>query len=68
MKIENFGKSGNNQNDDILIHKYTKIFPVEKDDIEFTYSENLTATGFVNISSMEKLPPEQLISVKAQVA
>ena len=67
MKIENFGKSGNNQNDDILIHKYTKIFPVEKDDIEFTYSENLTATGFVNISSMEKLAAEQLISVKAQV-
>ena len=68
VKIENFGHSSNDENGDMLIHKYTKITPIDATKIIFSYSDGLTATGVVPISSIVNLAVEQLVSVKAQVA
>jgi hypothetical protein len=36
--------------------------------ITFSYSEDLTATGIVPISSIQNLAKEQLVSVKTHIA
>jgi hypothetical protein len=52
----------------MLLNKYTKITPLDSSKITFSYSEDLTATSIVPISSIQNLAKEQLVSVKAHVA
>ncbi|CAB4011402.1 Hypothetical predicted protein [Paramuricea clavata] len=68
IKIENFGHARNDENGDMLIHKFTKIVPIDATTISFPYSDNLTASGIIPISSIANLAVEQLVSVKAEVA
>ena len=68
IKLQNFKKTDSSR--DIVITKFTKITPLNKADVDFNFEENMTvesADTVVNISSIAKLAPEQLISVKGQV-
>jgi hypothetical protein len=68
IKLQNFKKTDSSK--DIVITKFTKITPLSKADVGFSFEDNMTvksADAVVNISSITKLAPEQLISVKAQV-
>jgi hypothetical protein len=52
---------------DIVFNQYTKITPV--DNIDFQHSSKLLITGLANtIASLNEVAPEQLISVKAEIA
>ena len=66
--MENFGYARNDESGDLLIHKHTKIVPIDSTTIPFPYLYNLNATGVMPISSIANLDLEQLVSVKAQVA
>ena len=68
VKLQNFKRTDSSK--DIVITKFTKITPLDKDEVAFHFQEDMTvksADTVVNISSIAKLAPEQLISVKAQV-
>ena len=68
VKLENFTTSSSGAKQDLIITKYTKITPLKKDDIDFTFSDELQANEPVtNISAIHKLAPEQLITVKAEI-
>ena len=58
-----------NGDDDFVITKFTKIIPIDKE-IDFSFSEELTGTATgkpLNISAIQKVAGEQLISIKAKV-
>ena len=64
VKVSHYTKS---KGKDIVFNQYTKITPV--DNIEFQHSSKLLITGLANtIASLNEVAPEQLISVKAEIA
>ena len=66
VKVSNYQKS---QNKDIILNQYTKIAPVDPTDINFMHSNKLTSTGTAKtISSLNELAPEQVVTLKAEVA
>ena len=60
IKTENFGHARNDESGDMLIHKYTKVAPIDATAIPFPYSDNLTASGVIPISSITNLAVKQL--------
>ena len=69
VKLDNY-KRPNNRDDDFVITKFTKIVPIDKKEIDFSFSEELTTTATgkpLNISAIQKVAAEQLISIKAKV-
>ena len=69
VKMRNFKQA--DASDDLIITKWTKITPLEKDQIKFSYSEELAASTSgdpVNLSAIHNLAGEQLICVKGQAA
>lgn len=53
---------------DVLITKYTKIVPLDKDNVNFPHSPMCNADGLLeNISSLQKVAAEQVVSIKAEV-
>ena len=69
VKIENFrSKPGLNGEKDIIIQKNTSFTALDNSSVNFEHNELLTTTGLIpNISSLDKVASEQLISVKAHV-
>ena len=64
VKVSNYTKLTGN---DIVFNQYTKITPT--DDIDFQHSAKLLAGGVANtIASLNEAAPEQLVSVKAEIA
>ena len=64
VKIQNYDR----QYQDVLITKHTKIVPLEKDNINFAHSPMCNTDGLLeNISSLQKVAAEQVVSVKAEV-
>ena len=64
MKIINFQKP----HQDIFINKYTKITPLPIDEIDFPHAEICNKDGLIpNISSLQKVAGEQIVSLKAEV-
>ena len=64
VKIQNY----NRQKQDLLITKYTKIVPLDKDDVNFPHTPMCNADGLLeNISSLQKVAAEQVVSIKAEV-
>ncbi|XP_074618443.1 uncharacterized protein LOC141877389 isoform X1 [Acropora palmata] len=69
VKLDNY-KGPNNRDEDFVITKFTKIVPIDKKEIDFSFSEELTTTATgkpLNISAIQKVAAEQLISIKAKV-
>ena len=69
VKMRNFKHA--DASDDVIITKWTQITPVEKDQIKFSYSDELAASTSgdpVNLSAIHNLAGEQLICVKGQAA
>ena len=68
---KNCSKAGFNSNynksltGDIVLDNQTKLTPVGQ--VPFNYSETLTTTGVVPISSFPRVAAEQLVTVKAEV-
>ena len=53
-----------------MITKFTRVVPIDKKEIDFSFSEELTTTATgkpLNISAIQKVAAEQLISIKAKV-
>ncbi len=69
VRIENCkSKAGLNGKEEFIINKFTTFTALDNSDVNFEHNELLTAGGLVpNISSLEKLAPERLVSVKAHV-
>ena len=44
VKLDNY-KRPNNRDDDFVITKFTKIVPIDKKEIDFSFSEELTTNG-----------------------
>ena len=68
VKMRNFKQGSNNE--DLTITKFTKITTLEKNEVEFAYSEEIAsaATGKpVSISLIPKLASEQLILIIGKV-
>lgn len=68
VKIQNFVPQSNSEN--ITMHKFTKITPLDKDKVDFSFSRELSESSpdvITNLSSIHKLAAEQLISVKGEV-
>ena len=69
IKLKNY-KQTSSKSDDLTITKFTNITTLEKNEVRFDYSEEISsaATGkSVNISTIPKLASEQLIQIKAKV-
>ena len=69
VKLDNY-KGPNNRDEDFVITKFTKIVPIDKKEIDFSFSEELTTTATgkpLNISAIQKVAAQQLISIKAKV-
>ena len=69
VKLDNY-KRPNNRDDDFVITKFTKVVPIDKKEINFSFLEELTTTATgkpLNISAIQKVAAEQLISLKAKV-
>ena len=62
VKIQNYDKG----NKDVLILKNTKITPLESTGIGFSH-DMYTSTSLPNLASLQKVAPEQIVAVKAQV-
>lgn len=63
-------ESSSGTSQDIQITKHTTVTPIDKDLLHFTFSDELSTisqNSVINLSSILKLAPEQLITVKAQV-
>lgn len=55
--------------DDLIITKWTNITPLDQDKISFPYSEDLAASTSgqpISLSAIHNLAGEQLISIKGQ--
>ena len=67
VKIHNFRKPDDGK--DIFITKYTNITALSKDEINFEFQDDLTASAddIINLSAVPNLAPEQLITVKGHV-
>lgn len=64
VKIQNYDR----QKQDVLITKYTKIVPLEKDNVNFPHTPMCNADGLLeNISWLQKVAAEQVVSIKAEV-
>ena len=64
IKIQTYDR----QKQDVLITKYAKIVPLEKDNVSFPHTLMCNADGLLeNISSLQKEAAEQIVSIKAQV-
>ena len=64
VKIQNCDK----QEQDVLITKYTKIVPVAAENIDFPHTPMRHADGLLeNISLLQKVATEQVVSIKAEV-
>ncbi len=69
VKIQNYKtKEGINGKDEVILQRSTKFTPLGNTDVEFSHNKFLTAVGVIpNISALEKLALEQLVSIKAHV-
>ncbi len=69
VKIQNYKtKEGINGKDELILQRSTKFTPLGNTDVEFSHDKFLTAVGVIpNISALEKLALEQLVSIKAHV-
>lgn len=66
VKIKNYQKP---HQDIIFINKYTKITPLPIDEIDFPRTEICNEDGLIpNISSLQKVAGEQIVSLKGEVA
>ena len=66
MKLSNFTIPDSNK-DEIFITKFTKLTPLK---VDFAYQDHLTVSSsdtIINLSSISRLAPEQLVAVKCQV-
>ena len=66
IKMKNFKQQ---QDDDLIITKWTDITPLDQDQISFAYSEELaksTTRQPISLSSMHNLACDQLICIKGQ--
>ena len=70
VKITNYNTSAaSSGKEDIIILSKTRISPITSNEIDFPYLSELTATGILpDLSALEKLAPEQLVTIKAEVA
>lgn len=66
IKMKNFRQQND---DDLIITKWTNITPLNQDKISFPYSEDLAASTSgqpISLSAIHNLAGEQLISIKGQ--
>lgn len=60
IKIQNYDR----QKQDVLITKYTKIVPLEKDNVNFPHTPMSDADGLhENISVLQNVAAEQVVSI-----
>ena len=55
------------QGKDLLINKRTKLKAINAEEMGFEYNTKLSSKGFVRISDIFQLAPEQIVNVKAHV-
>jgi hypothetical protein len=69
VKIQNYKTNqGMNGKDEIILQRFTKFTPLGNTDVDFSHNKFLTAVGVIpNITALEKLALEQLVSIKAHV-
>ena len=69
VKITNYNTSAaSSGKEDIIILSKTRISPITSNEINFPYLSELTATGTLpDLSALEKLAAEQLVTIKAEV-
>jgi hypothetical protein len=69
VKIQNYKTNqGMNGKDEIILQRFTKFTPLGNTDADFSHNKFLTAVGVIpNITALEKLALEQLVSIKAHV-
>ena len=66
VKIQNY--MYDKQKQDVLITKYTKVVPMAVDNVDFPHTPMCNADGLLeNISSLQKVAAEQVVSIKAEV-
>lgn len=70
VKITNYNTSAaSSGKEDIIILSKTRISPITSNEIDFPYLTELTASGILpDLSALEKLAAEQLVTIKAEVA
>ena len=69
IKLKNY-KRASNDSEDLTITKFTKISTLEKNEVNFLFSEEISSASTgksVSISSIPKLATEQLIQIKGKV-
>ncbi|XP_028416740.1 uncharacterized protein LOC114540939 [Dendronephthya gigantea] len=69
VKLKNY-KQSSNTNDDLTITKFTKVSALDKSEVNFAFSEDISSASTgkpVNISAISKLASEQLIEIKGKV-
>ena len=69
IKLKNY-KQTSSTSDNLTITKFTKITTLEKSEVSFDYSEEISSASTgksVSISTIPKLASEQLIQIKAKV-
>ena len=65
VKLQDFSYSGENQSEDLVIHRMTTATPVSE--VLFPITEELQKNAPITIASLQKLAPEQLVDFKAEV-
>ena len=65
VKLQDFSYSGENQSEDLVIHRMTTATPVSE--VLFPIIEELQKNAPITIASVQKLAPEQLVDFKAEV-
>ena len=65
VKLQDFSYSGENQSEDLVIHRMTIATPVSE--VLFPITEELQKNAPITIASLQKLAPEQLVDFKAEV-
>lgn len=70
VKITNYNTSAaSSGKEDIIILSKTRISPITSNEIDFPHLTELTASGILpDLSALEKLAAEQLVTIKAEVA
>ena len=67
VKLQDFSYLRNNQSEDLVIHKMTTATPISATEILFPITEELQKNAPITIASLQKLAPEQLVDLKAEV-
>ena len=70
VRLQNFWQNDTDPSKDIFITKYTQVTPLTNDQVDFQFSDELTnasTDAIINLSSVSRLAPDQLIAVKGQV-